>query len=69
MRARKPQVGFSPIEMLVGLAVSLLLVLGIAELVARQHSTARAQEEQSRMEDAGRFGACPNFCVNGSDFN
>lgn len=49
------QTGFSPVEMLVGLAIGLLLVMGISEGVSRQRLNARVQEELSRMEDAGRF--------------
>lgn len=55
MRPLSTQTGFSPVEMLVGLAIGLLLVLGISEGVSRQRLNARVQEELSRMEDAGRF--------------
>jgi len=55
MRSLTAQRGFSPIEMLVGLAIGLLLVMGLSEGITRQHMNARVQEELSRMEDAGRF--------------
>lgn len=55
VRPLSAQAGFGPVEMLVGLAISLLLVMGISEGVARQHLNMRVQEELSRMEDAGRF--------------
>ena len=55
MRTLSTQAGFSPIEMLVGLAIGLLLVMGVSEGVSRQRLNARVQEELSRIEDAGRF--------------
>lgn len=55
MRPLSTQAGFGPVEMLVGLAIGLLLVMGISEGVSRQRLNARVQEELSRMEDAGRF--------------
>lgn len=55
MRPLSKQGGFGPVEMLVGLAIGLLLVMGISESVSRQHLNVRVQEELSRMEDAGRF--------------
>lgn len=54
-RIKAGETGFSPVEMLVGVAISLLLLLGLGQVVLHQHRTLRMQDELGRMEDAGRF--------------
>lgn len=55
VHTRQREAGFSPVEMMVSVAIGLLLVLGIGQVVLHQRATMRTQEELSRMEDAGRF--------------
>lgn len=55
VHVKASEAGFSPVEMLVGMAIGMLLLLGVGQVVLHQRTTMRTQEELSRMEDAGRF--------------
>lgn len=52
----KPQSGFSMVEIMIGLALSLVLLAGILQLFIGTKKSYEVQEELSRMQENGRFG-------------
>jgi type II secretory pathway pseudopilin PulG len=49
------QRGFTPVELLVGMAISLFLLVGLAQVFLGTRATTRVEENSARMQEAARI--------------